>query len=570
MSSLSETQAIDSGAVLAALVRDFDRDPTANREHITEFLQCAPEVFYLTVIEILKKDMDSHAAQHLVALLVHGNLLFRALCDPTLDRERAATLAHQAYRADSTVDIALARELADASSASTGAAGMGMAERLLEILDEISDGKRIERSLMRITRSANPFLRSKAVLMIGRSGRSLTWLKRLWESDARVRANAIEAVWGIDTKEARGLVEWGARHRNNRVVGNSLMGLYRLGETAALAELIKMAGHDSPVFRRTAAWVMGETGDPRFSEVLGRMIADSSGDVRKTAFAAVRRIRETGAHVLSTCEWPIAGSCSAPDPRTGQRRLSVAVVTADGHGSPKVQPVQFILSENGQPVWSYKVTERMAPDPMSVIFLFPRRVDRSGRPWDLGGLRCLNWKRSTDLWSAVPYSGTDDVPSEGLVDLELPSFIANASQAARIFEETPERADGTGFWSALQRALLPGNAALRGKHHVIVLAPYVVEGNADDVLISAAHASRASIQVVSTSPNPGLQEFCRRIDGRFRYVRDHSAIEEAVSLAYLSLLSRYEIRYQPVCPDAASLKLRVHTPAGWGETMVDL
>jgi hypothetical protein len=551
-------------------VRDFDRDPVTNRKHITEFLQFQPGVFYQVAMGFLKKDVDSRAAQYLVALLVHGNLLFRALCDPALDRERAIELARQASRGDPKVDIKLARELADSGAADAGVAP-GMAERLLEIIDGISDGRRILLSLMRMLRHDNPHLRSKAVLMIGRSGRSLNWIeKRLRETDTRVRANAIEAMWGIDTSEARELLEWATEDSNNRVAGNALVGLYRLGETTPLAELLKMAGHDSAVFRRTAAWAMGETGDPRFSEVLGRMIADFSGGVRKTAFAAVRRIREADAQVWLAGEWPVAGSRSLPDPGTGQRRLSVAVVTADGGASPLVLPVQFMLSENGQPIWSYRVTERMAPDPMSVIFLFPGNMGRSGKPWDRGGLRCLNWKRTTDLWSAVPYFGADGSPSEDPAGLELPAFIANASQAARIFEEIPGRSDGAGFWSAVQRALLPGSGAVRGKRHVIAIAPDEVEGHADDASISAAIASRASIQVVSTSANPVLREFCRRIDGRFHYVRDPSAIEEAVSLAYLSLLARYEIRYQPVCAEAASLKLRVHTPAGWGETTVDL
>jgi len=570
VSALPEPQAFYSPAALAALVRDFDRDAVGNRKRISEILQFDSECFYLTAIEILKKDLDSRAAQYLISLLVSRNLLFRALCDSALVLERAVALAHQAYRTDPTVDVRLARQLSDTTAAITRNGSTGMAERLLEILDEISDGKRILPSLMRLLRTDNPYLRSKAVLMIGRSGRSLSWIKkRLEESDTRVRANAVEAMWGVEMPDARELLEWAARDNNNRVVGNALVGLYRLGEISPLAELVRLAGHNSPQFRRTAAWAMGKTGDPRFSEVLGRMIADPSGEVRKVAFAAVRRIREDGAQVLSARGWPVAATCSPKNPRTGQRCASVAVVSADGRESPRILPVQFILSEDGQPIWSYRTVQRMAPDPMTVIFLFPRKADNSSKPWDQGGLRCLNWKRSTDLWSAVPYSG-DDVPSGGPADLELPSFIANAAQAARIFEETPKRRDCTGFWTAVHRALLPDNATLRGKRHVIVLAPDEVQGLADDLLISAARAARASVQVISTSANPALQEFCRRIDGHFRYVGNRAGIEEAVSLAYLSLLARYEIRYQSVNPDARNLKIRVHTPLGWGETTVDL
>jgi hypothetical protein len=424
---------------------------------------------------------------------------------------------------------------------------------------------------MRILRHDNPHLRSKAVLMIGRSGRSLSWIeKRLQESDTRVRANAIEAIWGVDTDQARELLEWATRDGNNRVVGNALVGLYRRGENSVLARLAQMAGHDSPGFRRTAAWAMGETGDPRFSEVLGRMIADDNSGVRKSAFAAVRRIREAMVPVAHAPEWPVALAPGARNPRTGERRVAVAVVTADGRGSPPVSPLQFILTENGQTVWSYQVTEKMAPGPLTVLFLFPRRLDTAGKEWDQGAMRCLHWKRSTDLWSAVPYLGADEGPSECPADLELPLFVANSARAAKAFQKTPMRLDCTGFWTAIRRAVLPGNGAVRGERHLIVLAPDNVGENGDQNLVAAVHASRTTVQVVSNCANPALEEFCQRVEGRFRHVKDISGVEEAVSLAYLSLLARYEIRYRSDAPEGASLKLRVHTPAGWGETTVEL
>ncbi len=570
MASLPETQALYNPAVLAALVRDFDRDAVGSRKRITDFLQSQPEVFYLTAIEVLQKELDSRAAQYLVALLIQGDLLFRAVCDPALDRVRASELARQAYRGDPSVDVKLARELADSSAADLGMAP-GMAERLLELIDEISDGSRILPSLMRIMRGDNPYLRSKAVLMIGRSGRSLQWIeKRLQESDTRVRANAIEALWGVDSPEARELLQWALRDSNNRVIGNALVGLYQLGETSSLPELVKMAGHDSPSFRRTAAWVMGKTADPRFSELLGRMIADTNGDVRKSAFAAVGRIRATAAQTAPTIGWPVGAAVASKNSRVNERRVSVAVVSADGRGSPRILPVQFHLFEDGQPIWSYKVTEKMAPGPLQVLFLFPRTLANGGQSWDQGALRCLQWKRSTDLWSSVPYSGVDDGPSDAPSELELPTFIANASHAARKFQETPKRLDCTGFWTAVQRAVLPDGTPSRGQRHMIVVAPEDVGDHADNKLMTAVRASRTSIQVVSRSTHPVLREFCRQTGGRFHYIKDDSAIESAVSLAYLSLLARYDIRYQPVSAEASSLRIRVHTPAGWGETAVDL
>jgi hypothetical protein len=313
---------------------------------------------------------------------------------------------------------------------------------------------------------------------------------------------------------------------------------------------------------------MGEAGDPRFSEILGRMLADGNGAVRKSAFVAVGQVRAAAAQVSQSGEWRLAGFAGPIDPGMGQRRVQVAVVTAGGREHPKVLPVQFLLSENGEPVWSYRVVERAVPEAMAVVFLLARGGAHDSTPWNQGALRCLNWKRPSDSWCAVPYFSPDDVPREIHPDPPIPSFTANAELAAAAFRQSAAWADCSLFWGAVERAVLPANGPAQAKRHLIALAPADVGENPDASLIAAVHASRISVQVVSPVPNPALRDFCARTGGYFHLVEDPEAIENEISLAYLSLLSRYEIRYQPVCPDAAGLKLRVHTPLGWGESTV--
>jgi hypothetical protein len=45
-------------------------------------------------------------------------------------------------------------------------------------------------------------------------------------------------------------------------------------------------------------------------------------------------------------------------------------------------------------------------------------------------------------------------------------------------------------------------------------------------------------------------------------------IPAMIEQAYLNLLARYEIAYQPVAPNAPVLKVRIQTPGGWGETLI--
>src|SRR5581483_2076277 len=130
-------------------------------------------------------------------------------------------------------------------------------------------------SLVRLLRHPNPHIRSKAVLLIGRGNRSPKWIRqRLVDTDPRVRANAAEALWGVGTEEARDLLHSLVGDSNNRVAGNAVLGLYRLGDCAMITEILELAVHESAMFRATAAWVMGETGDPRFTEALAALLRD--------------------------------------------------------------------------------------------------------------------------------------------------------------------------------------------------------------------------------------------------------------------------------------------------------
>ena len=144
-------------------------------------------------------------------------------------------------------------------------------------------------------------------------------MARLGESDPRVRANAIESLWGVDTPEARALLSFAASDANNRAVGNALLGLYYLGEASMLADVVKLAGHESALFRTSAAWVMGETGDPRFTEALRRMISEPDPIVRKRAFAALVQIKAAHGHPPSPAPESTVAAPAEEPPTDGSR-----------------------------------------------------------------------------------------------------------------------------------------------------------------------------------------------------------------------------------------------------------
>ena len=416
--------------------------------------------------------------------------------------------------------------------------------------------------------SSDLCLRSKAAKMIGRGTRSVKWVMgRLSEADPRVRANAVESLWGLETPEARALLNFATSDADNRVVGNALLGLYHLGESSVLAEVIKLASHDSAPFRASAAWVMGESADPRFSQALRRIISEPDATVRKHAIASLVRLKAANTLPAIGPEWHVAGRMLPGESLKGTRRIMVAVAADDVREQPKVASLQFILSEAGQFVTSYKVTEKPQSEAMSVIFVIPRSREAAGGAFFDGTARCLGWKRPSDLWSILPYIETGDGEPPPPHDPDPPLFTRHAEALANALRATPKKMDCTDLWTAVWRATKQDAKQVRGKRHVILFSSAEESRIAGHGLISNMQSARIPLQVICAGPNAQLQDFCKRIRVRFR-----SGIEEEIpqliEQAYLNLLARYEITYQPVSPDADEVRVRVQTTNGWGETRI--
>jgi hypothetical protein len=411
--------------------------------------------------------------------------------------------------------------------------------------------------------------------MIGRGSRSIQWLKgRMAQADPRIRANAIEAIWSKDPSEAQILLRFALADANNRVVGNALLGLYNMGECSVIPEIAKMAGHEASLFRATAAWVMGETGDPRFTETLVRMLVEPDTTVRKLAVTALRRVKAAAAQTVPGARWLMAGVIQTGQSngrQPTQRRVHLAVASNDAHDKPRILPTQFTLTEGARNVLAYKVTERPAAEAMSVIFIFPRTEEAASAPWNRGASQCLAWKRASDLWCNLPFlpAGGLEAASASARHEPLP-FIGSPEALEKSFGQAPGRVDCSELWQTLWRCVGSDQAAARGQRHLIVVATDPIEKIAGHSLISNMIGSHTSLQVISSVSNPKLEDFSRQVKGRLRTFENQSEIPELVLQAYLNLLTRYEISYRPMSPEAAILKARVQTASGWGEVRIPI
>ncbi len=259
--------------------------PQQNRQVIRDVLNADPRAFFSAAIPVLLEDPAGPGRPYLLSLLTSRGMV--PPCNPalaTLDEEVA--LCRLALAQGQYLERKLAYRLLDCVTGDPASAAV--AERTLQVLAKVSDGTRISAVLVHLLRQENQRLRSKAALMLVRATRNPQTAEALLaEPDARVRANAVEALWGVTSPGAREVFRRAADDLNNRVAGNGLLGLLKLGDSEAAGRVMQFAAAPDPRFRATAAWVMGASGDSAFMDALAPMIRDSDARVRHSVFGAI-------------------------------------------------------------------------------------------------------------------------------------------------------------------------------------------------------------------------------------------------------------------------------------------
>jgi hypothetical protein len=546
-----------SGALLEQSIREFETDPNAMGRVIREIFEQQPEAAQAMVALVLKGAELSRGVRYLLVLAIGQGWLGPALTSPLLTLEEALSAARLALQVDPTVDLKLARQLSACAMANDDAA----TERLLAVLAEVSDAGRIMRPVTVLLGHHNARIRSKAALFVGRGGRNAKWLQRaLDEPDPRVRANAVEALWGVDGEAAREVMRAAVHDRNNRVAANALLALHSTGEAAALPRILNMSLHSAPAFRASAAWVMGQTGDPRFTTVLARLISEPSATVRRRAFQSLSRLRATIARRQKQGNLTVA--VGSPRPVTGGRLLAaVSVAQAPGLAPPNLLPVHFALSEEGEAVFEYTVEPLAMPEALALMLLLPRAREGGPPAWLPGAMSALARKRPADSWCVLPYD--EDSRDTGAGDGPPPQFSADAGMIEERLKNW-SGAEAPGLWPALSRAVLATGPMRASRHVVILRQTGPGAGAPPPSLASDARSHRVTIHALVNEMDTALSRLCRETRGVSFALGCDESPGAALERACLRVLPQYSVTWQPSYPPRR-LQVQISCDDGWGQ-----
>jgi HEAT repeat protein len=231
-------------------------------------------------------------------LLAAGSLLADLLLNQQiLTLEHAASLVRKMTWVEPFLEVVLVRHAVTKAAGNVGRINSTEALYVLELVDVTSDCSRLGSYLIQFLNHPDEKVRSKAALMLGRSNWNRPRLETLLASeDSRLRANAVESLWGHSNADVQKILWSATADPSGRVVVNALLGLCRAGDRKAYLHLAELGDTPDPVLRRGAAWAMGETGDLEFQAALEKLAQDGDAKVRAMAAKSQKKLRRPEEH----------------------------------------------------------------------------------------------------------------------------------------------------------------------------------------------------------------------------------------------------------------------------------
>jgi len=481
------------------------------------------------------------------------NCLLDALCDPSqFEAQAAVTVAQRMMEVYHNFDARLVSELMAVPDVAAGRDRR--IERCLTILDAVSSGRRIIMPLMQLMNSENRRIRSKVAGILSRRMDNLAWIRKsLDEIDDRTRANIVEGLWGNDSPEIRELLWKALRDRNNRVRGNAILALYRLGAAGVLPAIRELLESQTATFRATAAWVMGATGDQRFRGGLKTLRQDAEASVRAAALRALVQLNKSQATDSVTFD-PLIYFCEDLE---GVRRVGFDLVEAE-KPLRSLLPTEVVVTNHGNLVWEYDLVERPSCR-LSALFLIGDGPEQRA-PAGLGDAfaQCLKHKDPDDLWSLVRMAAG---PPEGnvaeLACVPAPYRGPNLQRAIERFDKLP-RVQTQELTNTVRLVGLEGP----GRHLILLLAPGALSDADLDLLTPVALGLNCMVDVItfSSSGTEPLQKLARQTHGVFMIAPESVVSPEWMVQAYDGIVHRYEVTCALTASPDSDVQIEVIPP----------
>ena len=226
--------------------------PAAARGRIRDLVSAENAASFLDfALTAAEADAAAGRPGSATSVLLETGVAIQVITSPDLcPLEQAVQLAAAFARLDGTIDARILHAI-------SGSAETGRIMRALELIEVISDCRRLLIPLMKFARVSDEKVRSKTIKLMARASQNGAWMDSiLADRNPRVRANLVEGLCAQMGKAAEPLLRRAVKDPHHRVCTTALMCLAQLGDAASRVALEELTGDGRELHARAANWAL--------------------------------------------------------------------------------------------------------------------------------------------------------------------------------------------------------------------------------------------------------------------------------------------------------------------------
>ena len=539
--------------------------------------------FLAKSLEVLKRGEDNSFTQLILELCRADGasiqqILFTA---DLLSLDEAARVVRLATKSDPGFQVYLVAAVkAEIEKAGSSVRSEDPA-RLMEMLVHTVDANRLIPFLTKLCEHGDEWIRSKAVLLTGRVARRLPKsMQLLRDPDPRVRANAVESLWGRKDEETIQSLKEASLDTHHRVAGNALLGLYQAGDLSSIHGIVKMA-KDPEVGRQLAGiWLLGQTRDPRFVNFVQLALATSTGRQKFALLKAGRMIKTRRDELMAKPALRMEAVRTERN-ENGQVLATFLVFTDEGRicAPDEILATNAVVMDGEMRIDHLRWAAWGGAENVHAAFLVPMRkhVGESFATQLVSAMELgISGKRRGDRWAIQKY---ELVPG-GDASQVAPVEFSDSADALRTEQLRAARGASPGLAEGIERLIPMFPARVGCKHLVVVLDPDL----SPTFRVDAGWAERFKLHNVvphviacgdlCDEAFDGWRQLCAARQGVFLECNHAAELPLALRRVSLSLQSGFEISYKlgrmlPPADGAEPVTIEIFAAVGYGRLKLD-
>ncbi|MFN9300823.1 MAG: HEAT repeat domain-containing protein [Acidobacteriota bacterium] len=363
--------------LIEELEEQFQQLPSEGLRQLKSLVHESPLSFAEQAAGYLAQGKDSRFTRLIVQELQEQSAafekaLFDSLALPVAEIERVAALvANIEPRILVGWTNGLQRELID----TTGNDPVQPILRRMVAISAAVDAPRMRAVMSTACEHSDVRVRAKAVALVNRAVAEDQEPAGLNDSDARVRATAVETLWGRTDALAIGIFERHARSETPREAINAVIGLHRAGSLEARKLLMDWSEAKDGRFDRSAVWAMGQSDDPRLLAYLQQRVRVVDSSLRGHVLRSLKRLRDfqEAAHNGKQVHIRKLGV-----EQLGLGRVRIQAGLTDEAGRPfslkDVRPNHFLVEDRRGIVENCQVRFTGSDKPIDYLLLLPAQT----------------------------------------------------------------------------------------------------------------------------------------------------------------------------------------------------